>query len=81
MIVEQLQDYGNEVVDTLAVELYDLLSKDKIEESGELINLFYEQYYSNIKDDVEFKTESLEKDDALQDESDDVQVKFNEVLK
>ena len=81
LIIEQLQDYGNEVVDTLAVELYDLLSKDKIEESGELINLFYEQYYSNIKDDVEFKTESLEKDETLQEGSDDVQVKFNEVLK
>ena len=81
LIVDQLQDYGNEVVDTLAVELYDLLSKDKIEESGELINLFYEQYYSNIKDDVEFKTESIEKDEPHQEESDDVQVKFNEVLK
>ena len=81
LIVEQLQDYGNEVVDTLAVELYELLSKDKIEESGELINLFYEQYYSNIKEDVEFKTERVDREDTHQEESDDVQVTFNEVLK
>ena len=82
LLVEQLDEYGDEVVNTLALELYDLLSKDKLDESGELINLFFEQYYSNVKDDVEFKTESFEKEEIPpEDENDDVQVKFNEVLK
>ena len=81
LIMKQLSNYDDEVVNTLAVELYELLSKDKIEESGEIINLFYEQYYSNIKDEIEFKTESIEKEEIPQEESDDVQVKFNEVLK
>ena len=85
LLKEQLNEYDNDVVNTLAVELYELLSKDKIEESGELINLFYEQYYSNVNDEVEFKIEGIEKEDFLKDEDEaedeDVQVKFNEVLK
>ena len=81
LIIEHLENYDDEVVNTLAVELYELLSKDKIEESGEIINLFYEQYYSNIKDDVEFKVENLDKEETLFEEPDDVQIKFNEVLK
>ena len=81
LIMKQLSNYDDEVVNTLAVELYELLSKDKIEESGEIINLFYEQYYSNVKDEIVFKTESIEKEEFPPEDSDDVQVKFNEVLK
>ena len=84
LLMDQLKDYGDDVVNTLAVELYDALSKDKIEESGELINLFYEQYYSNVKEDVEFKIDGAEKEEIPKDnddEDEDVKVKFNEVLK
>ena len=79
LIVEQLEGYGNDEIDKLAVDLYDYLSKDKIEESRELINQFYEEYYSNTKD-VEFRTEVIEKDEEPQ-ESEDIQSTFKEVLK
>ena len=79
LIVEQLKDYNNDEVNTFAVELYQLLSKDKLEESGELINRFFEENYSNVNEVVEFVTEDVEKEPLLED-PDDVQIKFKEVL-
>ena len=81
LLVEQLKGYGNEDVNTLAMDLYDLLSKDKIDESKDLIDQFYDQHYSNVEEEVEFKTEKVEKEQSTQKEEDDVQVTFNEVLK
>ncbi len=76
LIAGQLEGYGNSDIDKLAVDLYDYLSKDKIEESRELINNFYEEYYSNIDNDVEFKTEIVEKDEKPKEKSEDVQLTF-----
>ena len=81
LFLEQLRGYGSGDVDRLAIDLFDLLSKDKIEESKELIDIFYEENYSNLADVVEFKTESVEKEELPQEESEDVQINFNEVLK
>ena len=74
----QLKGYGSNV-DVLATELYDLLSKDKLEESKELINQFYNDHYANIDEDVEFKTEKVE-EKPPEDEKTDGQVTFKEVL-
>ena len=80
LLIEQLEDYGSEDVNKLAVDLYDYLSKDNLEESGELINHFYEEYYSN-NDDMDFKAEISEEDEEPQEESEDIQTTFEEVLK
>lgn len=82
LLVEQLEGYGNSDVNTLAIELYEYLSKDKLDEANELITQFYDEHYNNVDEDVEFKTEQVEKQDSPQEESkDDVQVTFKEVLK
>ena len=80
LLKEQLKEYDNKEVTAFAVELYHLLAKDKLEESGEIINQFYEEHYSNINEVVEFVTEDVEKE-PLPEDPDDVQVTFNEVLK
>lgn len=79
LIVEQLKGYGNAEVDKLATDLYDYLSKDNLEESGELISQFFNDFYNSSKDDVEFKTEEIVKDDDV-DEDKSVQVTFKEAL-
>jgi DNA repair exonuclease SbcCD nuclease subunit len=80
LIVKQLEGYGNSDVDTLATDLYDLLSKDKIDESSELINQFYDEHYANVKEDTEFKTEKPGEEQPPQEEEKDKQVTFKEVL-
>jgi len=74
----QLKGYGSNV-DVLSTELYDLLSKDKLEEAKEIIDQFYNDHYANIKEDVEFKTEKVE-EEPQKDEEPDAQVTFKEVL-
>ena len=81
LLVENLKKYDDSNVDTLALELYEYLSKDKIDEAKDLVNLFYERYYKNVEEVVEFKTEEVEKEEPPEEESGDVQVTFNEVLK
>ena len=80
LIVKQLEGYGNSEVDTLATDLYDLLSKDKMDESGELISQFYDEHYASVKEDVEFKTEKIDEEQPPQEEEKDKQVTFKEVL-
>jgi DNA repair exonuclease SbcCD nuclease subunit len=80
LIIKQLEGYGNSDVDTLATDLYDLLSKDKIDESSELINQFYDEHYANVKEDTEFKTEKPGEEQPPQEEEKDKQVTFKEVL-
>ncbi|WP_458454481.1 metallophosphoesterase family protein [Methanobrevibacter sp.] len=79
LLKKQLAGYGNSDVDTLAQDLYELLSKDKIEESKELIDQFYSEHYTNVKEDVEFKTEKVE-EKPPEEEKTDSQVTFKEVL-
>ena len=74
----QLKGYGSNV-DILATELYDLLSKDKLEEAKEIIDQFYNDHYANIEEDIEFKTEKIEEEPPKEDKTDG-QVTFKEVL-
>ena len=46
VLSDRLKDYDNENILKLGVELYNLLSKDKIDESEELIKEFYNENYS-----------------------------------
>lgn len=77
LIIEHLKSYDDENVEKLGIDLYEALSKDKIDESRELINQFYEDFYHNVDEDVEFVTEEVERDAG---EKDDVQVTFKGVL-
>ena len=79
LIESKLEGYGNSYVKTLAIDLYHLLSKDKVEESQELINQYFNDHYANVVEDMEFKTEQVKKEEDLQ-EKDDVQVTFKEAL-
>ena len=77
LIESKLEGYGNSEVTTLAIDLYHLLSKEKIEESGELISQYYDDHYNSEEEDVEFKTEEIQKPQPPKEEKDDVQVTFS----
>jgi hypothetical protein len=81
MIAQKLEGYGTSEVDKLATDLFDLLSRNKVDESKELVDQFYEEFYRNSIDDVEFVTEKIEKEQPPQEEPEDVQVTFKEALK
>ena len=76
LVTQQLEGYGNTDIKILATDLYELLSKDKIDEANEIIHQFYDEFYANNRDDVEFKTEKVEKEQPPQEEKEDVQVTF-----
>jgi DNA repair exonuclease SbcCD nuclease subunit len=80
LLENQLEGYGNSEVTALAIDLYHLLSKDKLDESNDLIEQYYNDHYSDMVEDVEFKTEEVKKEQPPE-ENEDVQVTFNEVLK
>ncbi|MBP3792071.1 MAG: DNA repair exonuclease [Methanobrevibacter sp.] len=75
IIVKQLEMYDNKDVDALATDLYDLLSKDKMDESKELINQFYEEFYAHEKDSND-GSEDIEEEQPPIEEKEDVQVTF-----
>ena len=86
IIKEQMKGYGDENVTNLAVDLYTNLSRDKIEESGELIYQFYDDFYRNIDEEVEFVTEDVKrqeppKEEPPKEEQKDVQLTFKGGLK
>ena len=60
IIKEQLKTYDNESISNLAVDLYELLSKDKVDESHDLIDQFFEQNYRTAIDENEFKLEEFD---------------------
>ncbi|MBQ8017428.1 MAG: exonuclease SbcCD subunit D [Methanobrevibacter sp.] len=76
LIEKSLEGYGNSEVTTLAIDLYHLLSKDKLDESQEIINQYFDAHYSNVVEDVEFKTEEVKKPQPPE-EKEDVQVTFS----
>ena len=63
------------------LEFKTIEDSSKIDESKELVDQFFNEFYNKSKDDVEFKTEEVETEEAPQEKSEDVQVTFNEVLK
>ena len=88
LIVEKLEGYENSDVNNLAIELYDYLSKDKLEESQSLIDQFFIENYQSEKEDVEFRSESSEieevedmlEEKTPEEKSKDVQVTFKGAL-
>ncbi len=82
LLIEQLKDYGSDDVNQLAVDLYDYLSKDKLDESKELINQFFDEFYDNSKDEPELESKDVEEDKPQKksEKSEDIQVTFKEVL-
>ena len=81
LLTEQLNVYDNEDVNVLGVELYKYLSKDRLEESGNLINQFYEEHYHHVDEEIEFKTEKVKKDEVPDEDSKDIQLTLGEVEK
>ncbi|WP_405303295.1 exonuclease SbcCD subunit D [Methanobrevibacter sp.] len=67
IIKEHLKGYDDEAVSNLAIDLYDYLSKDKIDESRDLIDNFYDEYYHTSVEDIEEET-LFEEPDEIQTE-------------
>ena len=86
LIIEKLAGYGNSDVNKLAIDLYDYLSKDRLEDSQDLIDQFYQENYLTVKEDDEFKIEDVEDIGELEDETSeeqpkDIQVTFKKEVK
>ena len=64
LIIEKLDGYGNSDVKKLALDLYEMLSRDKLEDSRAVIDQYYEKNYLSPDDDVEFTTEEFEREVA-----------------
>ena len=89
LIIEKLEGYGNSTVDKLAIELYHTLSKDRIDDSRDLIEQYFKENYTSADDEIDFKVEKIEKDEVEEEieeetpdeESSNVQVTFKGALK
>ena len=80
ILKEQLKIYDDEAISNLAVDLYDLLSKDKVEESQDLIDQFFEENYRNVIEDVEIEIEDFGDEETPLEKPKKVQDKSKEVL-
>ena len=84
LVDKALEGYGNDQVNKLAKDLYEYLSKDKLDESQELLSEFFQDFYKNEMDEMEFKTEEIKKEEIKKEETPkeepDVQITFKEVL-
>ncbi len=88
LILEKLEDYENEDIGKLAIDIYDLLSKDKLEDARGVIDQYYAEHYP-LDEDMEVTIETIEdefedemaesEDEISEDETDDTQVTFKEV--
>ena len=84
IIGDQLKEYGDDIV-SLANDLYDFLSRDKHDESRELVDQFFEEYYKTPAEQIESEIEDIETNaeefiDEEETPKEDVQVKSKEVL-
>ena len=64
LLIDELKKYDSEDVNNLAIELYNLLSKNKTEESNDLVNQFFNEKYNiiNNNDSSEEITENKPKE-------------------
>ena len=76
LIEKNLEGYGNGKVTELAIDLYHMLSKDKLDESQAVIDQYFNDHYLNVDGEVEFKTEEVKKPQPPE-EKEDVQVTFS----
>ena len=75
-----MKGYDDEAVTNLAVDLYDYLSKDKLDESKDLVDQFYEDnYHTVIEEDEDLIIEDIDEETPLEKPK-DKQVTFKEVL-
>ena len=70
--IDELKEYDSEDVNNLAIELYDLLSKNKTDESEDLVNQFFNEKYNIINDDSG--------DEITENKPEDGQVRFSGAL-
>lgn len=47
LLIDELKEYDDENINNLAIELYELLSKNKTEESEDLVSQFFAENYGN----------------------------------
>ena len=50
-----------------------------MDDANDIINQFYDEHYANVKQDSEFKTEEVKKEEPPENKE-DVQVTFKEAL-
>ena len=80
ILKDHLKGYDDEAVTNLAVDLYDYLSKDKLDESKDLVDQFYEDnYHTVIEEDEDLIIEDIDEETPLEKPK-DKQVTFKEVL-
>ena len=72
LLIDELKEYDSEDVNNLAIELYDLLSKNKTDESEDLVNQFFNEKYNIINDDSG--------DEITENKPEDDQVRFSGAL-
>ena len=63
LISEKLEGYGSEV-SKLAIDLYDYLARDKLEDAQGVIDQYFTQHYTSAGEGIEFKTEEFEREVA-----------------
>ena len=78
VLYQKLEGYNNESINKLVIDLYDYLSKDKLEESKELIDYFYNENYSSGSENEKFESEKIVEDKTPEDASKDIQLTFGE---
>ena len=76
VLIEKLKGYGNSKIDALAIDLYRLLSKDKLDESHELINQYYNDNYAHVNAGNDFIVEKVVKEKHFGNDEEDVQISF-----
>ncbi|WP_462316557.1 metallophosphoesterase family protein [Methanobrevibacter sp.] len=76
LLEKQLEEYRNGETTALGVDLYHMLSKDKIDESREIINQYFDENFTSSVGDSEFEAEELEMDQPPE-EKEDIQVTFD----
>ena len=78
LLESKLEEYDDAEVTSLAVDLYHMLSKDKLDESQELIDQYFNEHYAIDLDEIEFKTEKVIKEEPPEEkEKEEIQVTFD----
>ncbi len=75
LLVERLEGYGNSDVTNLATDLYELLSKGKMDESQEIIDQYFNEHYDNEEKTHEFVTEEIENEEKAEEDDDSLEFK------
>ena len=78
LLKEQLGNYGDESVIRLGLDLYHFLSKDKIEESEDILKQFFDENYHIANEYVELNGEEIGEEPSKGEK--EIQVTFKEAL-